>query len=72
MTRAMQEADTPIRESWSPCNLVVNPAGTFYLGLSPHRNGKSNFREDRRPLTRDRPTPGLRLLEEWGREEVLI
>lgn len=72
MALAMQEADTPIHESWSPCNLVVNPEGTSLLGLSSHRNGKSKFREDRRPLTRDRPTPRLRLLEELGREEVPI
>lgn len=51
---------------------MVNPVGALLLRPLPHRSGKSNFREDRRPLTRDRPTPRFRLPEEWGREEVPI
>lgn len=36
----MQEADTPIHESWNPCNLGVNPAGTFLLGPLPSQEWK--------------------------------
>lgn len=40
MALVLQEAGTPIHESWSPCNPGVNPAGAFLLRPLPSQEWK--------------------------------